>query len=632
MKYQAKKPQPYLMVMYLSVKNDSRYGWDKPDYERLRLTIMHSPQNFDRGNYSLRYGIFGHAQDWRNGSIAASARFNQPLIAHVTEKHTGTAGRELSMVTASSGIAVMALKKAEKSDKYVIRVRELEGKICNNAELVFSAPVTFAEELDGYEDVKGAVSVSGSRIRFNINAYSPKTFSFRLGNNKPQIPLRSDIFSFWVSPFDTLVTDAPVMQLRNTGSNPPTSIRPSSGAAWLTLSVSGIGWNQSISHNVISSKMEKSICTTIVQVQSDNFSDGYYTVIAKKGSSVPVSLRFVPDWAVVLPNKQTKLNVEAYDKNGDVIDWPIVWSCDTKGSVDTNGEYYSGSDTGWSIVSAAAQGIVNITAQSQIRIDSLMPGLKYDFYKNYSAKTVDSIEYKSVDSTKTTYGFFFNYGNLDSFAIKYTGVIFIEKAGDYTFYVKADNGAVLYIDGNKIVDRDGVGNFWTEKSGLANLTRGLHTIKVLYLKNTYYYAGELSVAWSSVPLSIPKQTIPGNLFYHRKYSGEHVYVENQEIKHLAPKCYALFPVVPNPMKLTSLIMFDVPSVNNNEYKANIAIRLYDIRGRLVRTILNEKVQGGHHVINFNGLSDEGRKLVSGIYFVKMNIPTKTMHKKMIIAR
>ncbi|MBL8026804.1 MAG: T9SS type A sorting domain-containing protein [Fibrobacteres bacterium] len=526
----------------------------------------------------------------------------------------------------------MALKKAEKSDKYVIRVRELEGKIGNSAELVFSAPVTFAEEINGYEDAKGSASISGNRIRFNINAYSPKTFAIRLGANKPQLPLRSDIVSFWVPPFDTMVKDTPIMQLRNSGSNPPTTLRPSSEATWLILSVSGSGWNQSISHQVISSKMSASVCTATVLVQSDNFSDGYYTVIAKKGSSVPVSLRFVPDWAVVLPNKQIKLHVETYDKNGEVIDWPVIWSCDTKGSVDTNGKYYSASDTGWGVVTAAAKGITNITAQSQIFIDSLMPGLKYDFYRNYSSKTVDSIEYKSVDSTKTTYGFFFSYGNLDSFAIRYTGVIFVEKGGDYTFYVKADNGAVLYIDGKKIVDRDGVGNFWTEKSGLVNLTRGLHTIKVLYLKNTYYYAGELSVAWSSVPLSIPKQTIPGNIFYHRKYSGEYVSADEQEIKHLVPKSYALFPVMPNPMKINSTIIFDVPSVNNADKKAHVAIRLYDIRGRLVRNILNEKVQGGRHIINFNGSSDEGRKLVSGIYFVKMNTQTMTMYRKMVIAK
>src|SRR5580692_7912856 len=67
------------------------------------------------------------------------------------------------------------------------------------------------------------------------------------------------------------------------------------------------------------------------------------------------------------------------------------------------------------------------------------------------------------------------------FAIDYTGKFWIEKPGLYRFRLVSDDGAMLYIDGQLIVDNDGVHS--TEvRLGSIRLAGGLHTIRVPYFQ------------------------------------------------------------------------------------------------------------------------------------------------------
>jgi len=67
------------------------------------------------------------------------------------------------------------------------------------------------------------------------------------------------------------------------------------------------------------------------------------------------------------------------------------------------------------------------------------------------------------------------------FAIDYSGKFWIEKPGLYRFRLVSDDGAMLYIDGQLIVDNDGVHS--TEvRLGSIRLAGGMHTIRVPYFQ------------------------------------------------------------------------------------------------------------------------------------------------------
>lgn len=67
------------------------------------------------------------------------------------------------------------------------------------------------------------------------------------------------------------------------------------------------------------------------------------------------------------------------------------------------------------------------------------------------------------------------------FAIDYSGKFWIEKPGLYRFRLVADDGAMLYIDDQLIIDNDGV-HSPDARRGSVRLDGGVHTIRVPYFQ------------------------------------------------------------------------------------------------------------------------------------------------------
>jgi len=71
------------------------------------------------------------------------------------------------------------------------------------------------------------------------------------------------------------------------------------------------------------------------------------------------------------------------------------------------------------------------------------------------------------------------------FAIDYKGKLFIPEDRDFTFYLLSDDGARLIIDGQTVIDNDGI-HPPRERSGTVSLKRGLHSIEVQYFQGPRY--------------------------------------------------------------------------------------------------------------------------------------------------
>lgn len=67
------------------------------------------------------------------------------------------------------------------------------------------------------------------------------------------------------------------------------------------------------------------------------------------------------------------------------------------------------------------------------------------------------------------------------FAIDYSGRFWVEKPGLYRFRLVSDDGAILYIDGQMVVDNDGVHSPEVRR-GSIRLDGGIHTIRVPYFQ------------------------------------------------------------------------------------------------------------------------------------------------------
>jgi len=84
-----------------------------------------------------------------------------------------------------------------------------------------------------------------------------------------------------------------------------------------------------------------------------------------------------------------------------------------------------------------------------------------------------------------------------------------------------------------------------------------------------------------------------------------------------------FPLSPNPFK--SQIQIKYSLVKHGCIKINV----YDISGRLVRNLLNQNLQEGVRTAVWDGEAEAGRQVPSGVYFVRLETPNKSITKKII---
>lgn len=92
-----------------------------------------------------------------------------------------------------------------------------------------------------------------------------------------------------------------------------------------------------------------------------------------------------------------------------------------------------------------------------------------------------------------------------------------------------------------------------------------------------------------------------------------------------PSKYNLSQNYPNPFNPSTKINFDLP------FDGNVSLKIFDISGREVATILNEFKPAGYYSIDFNTSSAAGG-LSSGAYFYKITTGNFTDTKKMMIIK
>lgn len=175
----------------VSVFSDSKYGWDKPDNNTLRLTAIFTPKNnyrddsmqsmMDLGINRYGYGIYSHHGGYENGTQFYARCFNQPMGVFVTDKHVGVLGSEYSFGTISDeNVIVRAIKKAEDTDEIIIRVNEGANRITRNVKISLGNGIESAREVYASEEELGEAVVDDGRLVFDLAPYEVKTFAVRL--------------------------------------------------------------------------------------------------------------------------------------------------------------------------------------------------------------------------------------------------------------------------------------------------------------------------------------------------------------------------------------------------------------------------------------------------------------------
>lgn len=86
----------------------------------------------------------------------------------------------------------------------------------------------------------------------------------------------------------------------------------------------------------------------------------------------------------------------------------------------------------------------------------------------------------------------------------------------------------------------------------------------------------------------------------------------------APTALALGRLTPNPFNPRLRVPFDVPASG-----ADLRIEVYDVNGRRIRVLIDAPVTPGRHAVVWDGTSDAGERVASGVYFVRLRADGKT---------
>ena len=113
---------------------------------------------------------------------------------------------------------------------------------------------------------------------------------------------------------------------------------------------------------------------------------------------------------------------------------------------------------------------------------------------------------------------------------------------------------------------------------------------------------------------------------HEKYDfqllvGDKKYIDNIK-KGNIPTEYEIYQNYPNPFNPVTLIKYQIP-VNNNF----VEIKIYNILGKEVKTLVNEVQNSGIHEVEFNASN-----LSSGVYFYTLKAGSYSATKKMIFMK
>ncbi|MDP2364278.1 MAG: T9SS type A sorting domain-containing protein, partial [Ignavibacteria bacterium] len=120
------------------------------------------------------------------------------------------------------------------------------------------------------------------------------------------------------------------------------------------------------------------------------------------------------------------------------------------------------------------------------------------------------------------------------------------------------------------------------------------------------------------------------LYYRLKqidFDGTFTYTDEVEVI-AQPLEFSIYQNYPNPFNPSTKIRYSIPNVTLSEVEGSrVILKIYDILGNEVVTLVNEKQAPGYKEIDFNG-----SKLASGVYIYRLTAADFVSVKKMMIVK
>jgi hypothetical protein len=93
-----------------------------------------------------------------------------------------------------------------------------------------------------------------------------------------------------------------------------------------------------------------------------------------------------------------------------------------------------------------------------------------------------------------------------------------------------------------------------------------------------------------------------------------------------PFAFSLAQNHPNPFNPTTTVMFSVPD------RSHVRLLVYDLAGRQVATLVDRVCEPGDHEAVWYGRNDQGDRVASGVYFLRLEDGRCVSSKKLVLLK
>jgi hypothetical protein len=97
-----------------------------------------------------------------------------------------------------------------------------------------------------------------------------------------------------------------------------------------------------------------------------------------------------------------------------------------------------------------------------------------------------------------------------------------------------------------------------------------------------------------------------------------------------PAAFRLSQNRPNPFNPMTVIGVDIPG--SPGALQHVTLTVHDVRGRLVKTLVNSTLHPGHHRFTWDGRNERGGAVASGVYLYTLHHPEGVTTRKMLLTR
>ena len=178
-------------------------------------------------------------------------------------------------------------------------------------------------------------------------------------------------------------------------------------------------------------------------------------------------------------------------------------------------------------------------------------------------------------------------------------------------------------------------DYWTDNSTALKFFVISQTPTV---DSDYHTFAIVSEQWASV--DIPLTTFPNvdltDVFQFKVEGNGTIYWDNfyfysnlvdvDNRSETLPQGFALEQNFPNPFNPTTTIQYELPE------NAFVNIRIYDLNGRLVNTLVNAQKSAGYKAIKWAGVDNKGKAVSAGLYLYTIEAGEFIQTKKMVLLK